>query len=408
MNNIELKLGFPLLMLMVLTLLSGCRAISEQNELDKEGNWTMFRGTPSLSGYVDRTLPEHPSLLWEYRHGVRCVASPLVQDGVAYLCDKHGVMVGLDKGGTEVYRHDLQTEVEASWVMRDTLMYVGQIDGRVRALVRTTGEELWSYETEGQISASPTWLAPTAVGDGPVPARSSSAPAHSSASVVVGSYDGSLYVLDAETGGLKGRVETGYYVNGAAALCGEYAVFGGCDAWLRVVDCHTGIATDSVKLDAYIPASPAVIDNHLYVADYGGHVWEMQVDKGKIASQRLLLEPADDEGGMLSIPAVTRDAVYVLAESRYLCCLNRSDGSLKWKKMLKGEVGESSPLVCVDKVLACTKTGVVTIHDAETGNCLWEYETGEQIISSPAITLDGFYVLTARGTMLCFGERLSK
>lgn len=375
--------------LALLTALSGCRAVADLEGPEKDGNWTMFRGNPMLNGYVDVSLPEHPALLWEYKHGVRSVASPLVQDGVAYLCDKHGVMIGIDRQGKEAYRHDWKTEVEASWVMRDTLMYVGQIDGRIRALVRTTGKEVWCYATEGQISASPNWLAQESGRD----------------QVMVGSYDGNLYVLDAKTGSVNGCVETGYYVNGAAALCGDYAVFGGCDAWLRVVDCGTALATDSVELNAYIPASPAVLGNDVIVADYSGSVWELRLEQGKLVSKRLLLKPDSDDGGMLSIPAVTRDAVYVLTESRYLCCVNRADGSLKWRKMLKGETGESSPLVCNNKVLACTKTGIVSIHDAATGERLWEYETGEQIISSPAVTPDGFYVLTARGTLFCFGER---
>lgn len=370
----------------LLWVLCSCRAVSELEEQGRDNDWLMFRGSQTLGGYVDVALPDSPVLLWEYKHGVRCVASPLVQDGVAYLCDKHGLMLGFDRGGKVVYRHDWKSEMEASWVMRDSVMYVGQMDGRVRALVRTTGGELWSYATEGQVSASPNWMAM----DG-------------GAWVLAGSYDGNLYVLDAQSGSLRCRVETGYYVNGAAAVCGEYAVFGGCDAWLRVVNCRTGEVTDSMELMAYIPSSPAVMENLVYVADYSGHVWEFQLEKGKIGAKRILLRPADDEGGMLSMPAVTRDAVYVLAESRFLYCLDREDGKPRWRMMLKGEVGECSPLVCGDKVLSCTRSGIVSIHDTETGGLLWEYETGEQIISSPAVTSDGFYVLTARGTLLYFG-----
>ena len=36
-------------------------------------------------------------------------------------------------------------------------------------------------------------------------------------------------------------------------------VFGGCDKWLRIVDCTSGVATDSLELDAYLPASPAIL-----------------------------------------------------------------------------------------------------------------------------------------------------
>ncbi len=349
-------------------------------------DWLMFRGNPSLNGYVESTLPDRPVLMWEYRHGVRCVAAPLVQDTCVYLCDKHGVMLGIGLQGKEVFRHDWQTDIEASWLMMDSVMYVGQIDGQVRAVVRSSGKELWSVHTEGQISASPNWI-----------------DIDGCAKIVAGSYDGNLYVMDAKTGQVQNQISTGYYVNGAAAVCGDYVVFGGCDAWLRVVDCRTCVATDSMQLDAYIPASPAVTGADVYVADYSGNVWELQLKEGKIVASRKLLQPTDDEGGMLSMPAVTDDAVYVLAETRYLYCLGREDGTVRWRTMLSGEVGECSPLVCKDKVLVCTKSGHISIHNAESGKLLWEYETGEQIIASPAISSGRFYVLTARGTLLCFG-----
>jgi len=75
--------------------------------------------------------------------------------------------------------------------------------------------------------------------------------------------------------------------------------------------------------------------------------------------------------------------------------------------MMKGNVGESSPVVCNDKIIACTKTGIVSILDTENGELLWEYDTGEQIVGSPAIIKDHFMILTAKGTLLCFGKKVS-
>ena len=76
--------------------------------------------------------------------------------------------------------------------------------------------------------------------------------------------------------------------------------------------------------------------------------------------------------------------------------------------MLKGNVGESSPVVCKDKIIACTKTGIISILDTENGNLLWEYDTGEQIVGSPAVIKDHFFVLTTKGTLFCFGKNNGK
>ena len=79
-----------------------------------------------------------------------------------------------------------------------------------------------------------------------------------------------------------------------------------------------------------------------------------------------------------------------------------------WRYLLKGQVGESSPVVCDGKVLICTKTGIVSILDAATGELLWEYDTGEQIIGSPAVIKDHFLVLSSKGTLFCFGKGKKK
>ena len=379
-----LKLLLPFLFV----LLNGCRSIPEDVEQSQHQAWVSFRGNASLSGYTDCDLPEHPALLWEHRHDVRTVASPLVYDGTAFICDKHGQMLGFNEQGEEVLNINLQSDVEASFVISDSTIYIGQIDGQIRAISLADGKEQWKYPTEGQIKASPTI---TNINERDY--------------LLVGSYDNNMYTLEASTGKFVGCVPTGYYINGAASLWHQYALFGGCDAWLRMVNAMTGEAVDSLQLEAYLPASPAIMGDYAYIADYNGNVYVAYLSDGCIRSHRKLLTAPSDGDNMLSMPAVTSDALYVLSEGRYLLCIDIAKGNVKWKQMLRGEVGESSPQVCNDRVIVCTKTGVVSIHDADTGKKLWEYETGEQIISSPAVIDSRFYILTARGTLLCFGEK---
>ena len=385
-------------LLPLLMLLWGCQGPSRRmsgtpGEDVARQEWTSFRGDVSLSGYATCRLPDSPTLLWEHRHGVRTVASPIVSKGIVWLCDKHGHLVGLNAEGTPTHSFNLNADVEASFVMVDSVLYVGQIDGLIRALVLPECTELWHYATEGQILASPTFV-DAHMGEGT-----------SDTFLLVGSYDNNMYTLDARTGTLAHSYPTGYYINGAAACWqGAYALFGGCDAWLRISDIRSGLLTDSLRLDAYIPSSPVVSGDCAYVADYQGNVYEIQLaDDGHISEHRKICDAGDSEGGMISMPTVTADAVYLLADGRYLACLDRTDGHVRWRQMLRGDVGESSPLAVGDRVLVCTKTGIVSIYDAASGRLLWEYETGEQIVSSPAVVASRFYILTARGTLLCFG-----
>ncbi len=106
----------------------------------------------------------------------------------------------------------------------------------------------------------------------------------------------------------------------------------------------------------------------------------------------------------MSVPAVTRRTVFILSDDRNLYAIDRATGKIGWKCLMKGTTGESSPVVARDRVIACTKTGVVSILDAESGEVVWEYDTGEGITASPALTNGRFLVLTNRGTLLCFGD----
>lgn len=358
-----LKLLLPLML-----LLTGCRSLPEDADVAE--------------------LPEHPQLLWEHRHDVRTVAAPAAYDGMILFCDKHGQMKGLDQDtGEQQLSLPLGSDVEASFTIADSTLYVGQIDGQVRALSLTDGRQHWAYATEGQIMAAPVL---TTIGG--------------QRRLFVGSYDNYMYTLTPQTGRLVHRVPTGYYINGAVALWQGYALFGGCDAWVRMVSGSTGQATDSLKLDAYIPASPVVSGNQAYVADYQGNVYELTLADGRIVSHRKLLTASTEGGGMLAVPVVTADDVIVLSPDTQLLCLDRKSGQQKWQTALKGEAGECPPVLVGDRLLVCTKSGVITIHDAANGQRLWEYEVGEQIIARPVVGDGRFWVVTARGTVLGFGD----
>lgn len=350
-------------------------------------NWPLFRGDESLSGYTSRSLPEQPELKWIHRSGVRTISSPVVERGTAYWCDVKGVVRGVDIEGQEAFEFDLQTPVEATPLLKDSMLYIGTIEGRLVALSLSKRDTLWSYATEGQISASPNLVK----FDG-------------RDAVLFGSYDNYLYCVDRLTGESINRFMSGYYINGAVAVKDSYALFGGCDAWLRVIDCQSGEMSDSLEMEGYIPSSAAMSGDYGYLGDYVGNIFEVQLEDGRIVAQRTMI-PADEGGEYVSVPAVSPTMIYVLTSDKYLHAIDRRGGELKWKYLLKGSVGESSPVVADDQVVVCTRTGVVTILDARSGEQKWEYDTGEPIVASPAVVKDHFYILTSRGTLFCFGEK---
>lgn len=351
-------------------------------------DWLIFRGNSSLSGYTDRSLPRDPVLLWSYKGGVRTVSSPVVCGGTTYWCDKNGRISGIGLAGNPVFSYELGTQVEATPMICDSVLYIGGLDGRMSAVALSRKDTLWNFGTMGQISASPNRV-----------------DFGGRKAIVFGSYDNYLYCVDEHTGREIGRFESGYYLNGAIALWKKHVVFGGCDSWVRVIDCRTGMPTDSLLLDAYVPSSPAIMGDYVYVGDYTGNIYELYLEDGKIARKRKIVVAEEENGSFVSVPAIRDNTLYILSGDRYLYAIDRMDGSVNWKYLLKGNAGESSPLVCGDKVLVCTKTGIVSVLDTDNGRLLWEYDTGEQIVGSPAVIKDHFFILTAKGTLFCFGKK---
>ncbi|GHU54135.1 serine/threonine protein kinase [Bacteroidia bacterium] len=372
----------------LISLLALLSCSSPEERSGGSGSWPLFRGDPGLSGYTAIALPDKPALLWSYNSESRTSSSPVVYNQTAYWSDKRGHIYGVDGDGKLCFDYRFETAVDATPMIQDSVLYIGRIDGFMSALSLTSKDTLWNFETMGQISASPN------IGS-----------FEGKQAVVFGSYDNFLYIIDKESGRELNSFESGYYINGAVGLWQDYFISGGCDAWLRIINGTTGQPSDSLELGNYIPASPAIDAEYCYIADHSGNVYEIVLREGKIADTRTMLEASDNSGSLVSVPALSNKTLFVLSDDRYLYAIDRKTGNIRWKYLQKGASGESSPVVCNSKVLSCSKSGIVSILDADNGALLWEYDTGETITSCPAVIEGSFYILTTKGTLFCFGKK---
>ncbi|MDR0437098.1 MAG: PQQ-binding-like beta-propeller repeat protein [Bacteroidales bacterium] len=367
-------------------LFFACKNNIEKSETNSE-NWSIFRGDPALSAYTDVSLSDNPILLWTFKSESNTKSSPIVYNEVAYWSNRRGQIFGINIEGKQVFDYAMETAVDAIPMVYNGVLYIGRIDGKLYAISLKKQDTLWTFETQGQIMASPNRMN-----------------FNGKNAIIVGSYDNYLYIIDSKNGREINRFESGYYINGAVAQSNNFIVYGGCDGWIRVIDGISGIQTDSLDVNVYIPASPAMCGDWCYIGDHSGNIYELKLDNGKIVSSKKIMEPKDENRTHVSVPVVSEQMVYIVSDDRHVYAINRKDGSIAWKYLLKGDTGESSPVVCNDKLLVCTRSGIVSILDAKTGNLLWEYDTGEQIFASPAVINGYFYVLTFKGTLFCFGK----
>jgi outer membrane protein assembly factor BamB len=351
-----------------------------------DASWPLFRGNAQLSGYAHVRLPGKPSLLWTYKSDERTASSPVVYQQTAYWSSKRGRIYGVDRDGRLCFDYHFQTAVEATPMIHDSVLYLGRIDGFMSALSLAGKDTLWNFETMGQISASPNI--------GVFAGRQA---------IVFGSYDNYLYSVDRARGVELGRFPSGYYINGAVALWQNHFVSGGCDAWLRIINGDTGALTDSLKLDTYVPASPAVDGDIACIADHAGNVYALRLKEGKIVRSHKIVTASAAGESCVSVPALSATTLFFLSGDRHLYAIDRATGSVRWTYLQKGASGESSPVVCRDKVISCSKNGIVSLLNAGDGTLLWEYDAGEPITACPAVVEGRFYILTTKGTLFCFG-----
>jgi len=384
MVNKILKIQLSIVIFILVFLCSCGNSSGSSNGSD----WPIFRGDPEMSGYTNIPLPKNPNLLWTFKSNARTSSSPVVANGVVYWSDKRGHIRGINMNGKQIFSHDFQTAVEATPMIYDNVLYIGRIDGTMSAISLASNDVVWDFETMGQLNASANY----ANFDG-------------RQAIVFGSYDFFLYCLDNKTGKEINRFESGHYINGAVAMWKNHVIFGGCDSWVRIIDCKNGVATDSLMLENYIPSSPAIIGDYCYIGDYSGNIYELRLEKGKIAAHKKIMESIADDAAFTSVPAVTSESLYIMTSNQYLYSINRKSGKVNWRYLMKSKAGESSPVVCRDKIIICTRSGIVSILDVRTGKLVWEFDTGEQIKGSPAVIKDKFFILTERGTLFCFGEK---
>ena len=198
-------------MLLVAFVLSGCGGQSQDAP--------MFRANPARTGVFPSDGPTTLSeLVWTFKTDVRnvgFVSSPAIADGVVYVGSEDGRLYALDAAtGQEKWSFKTDGEVYSSPAVAGGMVYVGSGDERLYALDARTGQEKWTFQTDDGVYSSP------AVAGG---------------MIYIGSFDGRLYALDARTGQEKWSFKTGSQVLSSPAVAGGVVYFVDTEGYLYAV-----------------------------------------------------------------------------------------------------------------------------------------------------------------------------
>jgi len=272
------------------------------------------------------------------------------------------------------WKHTFDQKILSSpAVLYDQHLYIGSMDGSLYCITADTGSKVWEFETEGSIRSSPSVYKNR---------------------VYIGSTDYNVYCLDATTGQKLWTYPTNYHIYSSPTVFSDRAFIGSNDGNIYCLNATTGQKQWNVTTGSFVFSSPAVEDNYMYIGSGDHHLYCLNISTGQIVWRYCT------DGVIFSSPSINENKVFVGSSDGYLYCNNVSTGLLLWRFETFGAV-ISSPAVCDSYVYVCSAGGQVSCLHKDSGALQWKTFIGPCSFSSPAITSGKLVVGTADGFLYC-------
>lgn len=258
------------------------------------------------------------------------------------------------------WKFQTQGAIWGSAAVVGNTVFIGSDDGSLYAIHAETGKQKWSYQTGGVVRSRP------ALDD-----------ANPDNYLYFASDDGFLYGLNSADGTLFWRVDignvtdrsvreeigsspapTGYdYVQSSPALSGGIVYVGSADGSVHAINTLTGDVLWTYQTGAQVRATPVVIDGTLYVGS-----WDM-----------------------------------------FMYALDAQTGALKWQTDVGGQV-QSTALVHDNLVYTASRKASVVALDTTTGELVWEFDYGANMwVESSPILVDEMLYIGSSGSQMIYG-----
>jgi outer membrane protein assembly factor BamB len=265
---------------------------------------------------------------------------------------------------TTRWQFDTSGRVYSSPAVAGGTVYVGSWDYSLYAVDAATGDQQWQFDTSDWVISSPAVVNGT---------------------VYIGSDDYSLYAVDAATGNQQWQFDTDGYVRSSPAVVDDTVYVGSCDECLYAVDAATGAKQWQFDTSGSVHSSPTATDHIVYVGSQDSSLYAVDALTGNKRWQ------FDTNEQVRSSPAVVDDTVYVGSNDNSLYAVDAVTGNKRWQFDTSGYMA-SSPAVVDSTVYVGSGDHSLYAVDAATGNQQWQSDTGGEVVSSPAVVGDTVYV----------------
>ncbi|MFN4336763.1 MAG: PQQ-binding-like beta-propeller repeat protein [Candidatus Nitrosocaldus sp.] len=370
--------------------------------------WRSFKRDEMRRSAVEHSIARRPSLRWMLRLEPM-VASCICSTNMLYASTLAGCIYAVELSSHRIrWVHRCYTPIVSTPVLVE--------DGGKKIVVASTFST-WFDEKSSKYSNTNSIFALDA-DDGSILWELSiegdvfSSSCYADGLIVLGSLDRYVYAIDAYTGRIAWRFMTGGEVWSSPAYDSKRKsiIIGSDDSNVYSLalgdDCSSGSSGSSrliwkSTLDGKVrSSSPCIVDEHIFISTYSGHVYCINMDDGSIAWSRRV-----SEYPILSSPAYSNSRIFFGSSDTYVYAFDAREGSVLWR-VKTGDRVWSSPAVAEGNstLLACSLDSKIYTIDADTGMVLWVFPTMDAIDASPCICDGRIFIGSRDGILYAFDD----
>ncbi len=344
-------------------------------------NWPTARGDAQSTGHADQTLPDKLQVIWEYKAGEAIETTPVVVGNRVFVSDVMGKVYAIDRAsGKEIWTVDFDTGFLASPSVKSGQLLIGDIDGNLYKLNALTGKELWRKSTDGEIQGSV---------------------AFHGENVLAASGDGKLHCFRLKDGEKVWTYEANDQIRCSPTVAGDRTFLGGCDGQLHVVDLKTGEAVGkTLELGGPTGSTPSVVGEKAFLPIMDGVVLAFDWK-----AEKELWQYMDDERPQeyRNSAAVTGDLIVLSSQFKQVDAISTATGKLKWRHTLRRRADASPVIAGKDVWIAATDGRLIRLELDNGTEEKWSYEIRGSFLAGPAIAGQELFIADDDGVVRCFG-----